>query len=44
MSAASVCSKLVAGTGRLTSFAAEGAAYVHAFDPKRDEIAKAEEP
>jgi ubiquinone/menaquinone biosynthesis C-methylase UbiE len=31
------------GDGRLTSFAAERAAYVYAFDPKGDEIAKAKE-
>jgi ubiquinone/menaquinone biosynthesis C-methylase UbiE len=31
------------GDGRLTRFAAERAAYVYAFDPKRDEIAKAKE-
>jgi ubiquinone/menaquinone biosynthesis C-methylase UbiE len=29
------------GDGRLTSFAAERAAYVYAFDPKGDEVAKA---
>jgi ubiquinone/menaquinone biosynthesis C-methylase UbiE len=31
------------GDGRLTRFAAELAAYVYAFDPKADEIAKARE-
>jgi ubiquinone/menaquinone biosynthesis C-methylase UbiE len=29
------------GNGRLTSFAAERAAYVYAFDPRGDEVAKA---
>jgi ubiquinone/menaquinone biosynthesis C-methylase UbiE len=29
------------GDGRLTTFAAERAAYVYAFDPKGDEVAKA---
>jgi ubiquinone/menaquinone biosynthesis C-methylase UbiE len=29
------------GSGRLTSFAAEHAAYVYAFDPNAEEIAKA---
>jgi SAM-dependent methyltransferase len=29
------------GDGRLTRFAAERAAYVYAFDPKADEVAKA---
>ena len=29
------------GDGRLTTFAAERAAYVYAFDPKRDEVEKA---
>ena len=31
------------GDGRLTSFAAERAAYVYAFDPQGDEISKAKE-
>jgi ubiquinone/menaquinone biosynthesis C-methylase UbiE len=31
------------GDGRLTRFAAERAAYVYAFDPKADQIAKARE-
>jgi 2-polyprenyl-3-methyl-5-hydroxy-6-metoxy-1,4-benzoquinol methylase len=31
------------GDGRLTGFAAERGAYVYAFDPKREEVAKAEQ-
>jgi ubiquinone/menaquinone biosynthesis C-methylase UbiE len=31
------------GDGRLTSFVAERAAYVYAFDPKRADVAKARE-